>query len=383
MSCHYVTGARGGTGSATTGFCLKELAGQEVDLMLIDYALNDFPHYGNNTTPFENLLRTAVAEYPGAAFMVMGFWAQNFKFDRPLYGLHEDLAAHYDMGFAAMQSLASYLVSENSDAQRIILNDHQHASKEFHALMGDLLFLSVMSAGVPSQDAVAVSSTASSGSIGIMRSPRRALHEGVASIRRGPPHWELPRPMNTQLQEADAPYRGSLRCDIAGLPKVSGEAELEHLSEVHDWSYVPVGFQRPERTDRQLFLIPDKETDRGAGQYLVADVEVEKHIMLAECGKIQPLDIKSKGCGKYVADQMPGQPQDVPFPVGGMTRQQGAPFRVFLNDTGAEVHLEPWMPRQSELWVSTGAVPSGRYRIRIEPQAHWCPYSCLGAVIGI
>ena len=369
-------GARGGTGSATTGFCLKELAGEHVDLMLIDYALNDFPHYGNNTTPFENLLRMAMAEYPDAAFMVTGFWAQNFKFDRPLYALHEDLAAHYDMGFAAMQSLAAFLVSENSKAPQRILNDHQHASKEFHALMGDLLFLSVVSAGVPQPDALVRSSSPR------RRSPRRALLE--LSKR---PHWELPRPMNTQLlQDAEAapPSSGSLRCDIAGLPKVSGEAELEHLSEIHDWSYTPVGFQRPERTDRQLFLVPEKETGQAAtGQYLVADVEVETHIMLAECGKIQPLDIKSKGCWKYVAEQMPRQPQDAPFPVGEMTRQQGAPFRVFLNDTGAEVPLEPWMPRQSELWVSTGAVPSGRYRIRIEPQAHWCPYSCLGAVIGI
>lgn len=51
--------ARGGTGSLTSGLCLETLVGRELDLILLEFALDDVGLYKRDATPFEMLVRWA------------------------------------------------------------------------------------------------------------------------------------------------------------------------------------------------------------------------------------------------------------------------------------------------------------------------------------
>ena len=356
--------------------------GDDIDLLVVDFTLNDYQHYYNDTTSLEHLLRQAIMGYENAAVMMVGFWGAEFNtaYNDNYIG-HKWISNHYDIAWIKARRLAKYMIKYEVRSKNEILFDQHHPRVEFHELLGDMLTFNVMSAGMTLPELDNKKLLNDDTSLGQKRD--RQLSAPSRTLPPFPPGWKMPLPINKKLHGVN--NRLPVDCDISGLPKMHGTHELRSVVRKKGWRYHLVGKASPGRTDRKYDLMPNTMFAKNKTQYIILEVDVKDTFMLAECARIAEGSVEKQGCPHYIEYILHMDQSEVPFHgnEAERNRYQGTPFRVFLHDMDVEVPIRPWMSHITELWVPAVPVPKGRYQVRLEPNEAWCPFSCLGAVISM
>mmetsp|Transcript_26221 Transcript_26221/g.67432 ORF Transcript_26221/g.67432 Transcript_26221/m.67432 type:complete len:374 (+) Transcript_26221:165-1286(+) len=354
--CPGSAGAKGDSTSAMASLCLEALVGRRVDILLVEYTLNDGVEARRHKEPaatYENLLRRALALHPGAAVFGVGFWGQHFALRDRLYAQHAALAAHYGLGWAAVAPLARALVAARRMSRAsMTADDKGHPTAKVYTMLGRLLAVSMIELAACARPSDAATAA-------------------------------LPEPLNRVLAGEPPPVAAA--CDLVGLPKFGvppNGGGLAHAATLPSWAYLSIRWQGPggPRRDQKLQLVP----------------RAELHTALKVLRTSGP---REEGPGP---DGAPGAaPPGLDVVVNATTGrlllsvcQEGVfrsmydlrcvPFRVLLQPSGQEVALRPWLGRKYGIFEAAPLLPPGPHHLRVLPAQRPCkPYTCLGALIGM
>lgn len=134
--------ATGARGSLLSAACLTNFVGDEVDLLLIDFTLNDYL-YPDPSSPYELLLRaarTAFLKHPPAIISVY-FWGQTFKYPSA-QDMHVELCEYYGVTGISMRDVVwpLYVAKQAPyEAREKIVVDTHHPSIKVHNHLGTIL----------------------------------------------------------------------------------------------------------------------------------------------------------------------------------------------------------------------------------------------------
>mmetsp|Transcript_2378 Transcript_2378/g.3194 ORF Transcript_2378/g.3194 Transcript_2378/m.3194 type:complete len:451 (+) Transcript_2378:10-1362(+) len=127
------------SGSLTTGLCLETLLGPQLDLLTVDFSLNDFTQYTINNffsnVPYELLSRNALysAFIDAPAIYHVFFWGSNFK-HKSGQESHLAISEFYDIAGISMRDVAFTGMENGSEMYKdkvTILADKGHHPKTF------------------------------------------------------------------------------------------------------------------------------------------------------------------------------------------------------------------------------------------------------------
>ena len=366
-------GARGATGSATTAFCLREIIGTHADLVLTDFALNDYPWYGDDSDPFELLLRRIAADYPLAPVVNVLYYGVNFDMGPRTGALHDkfaQLSAHYGMGSLSARRLVDRLMelppgpAGPTSNKSHILADVHHPKAIIHNLVGQLLWLMLIAD--PTHPAKRRRETEQTGRL---KGHHRHHHRGNTRPLRSA---VLPPPTKEGLLAFDYLHSEDSRptCHITGMPQVSGVWDINRVIEQPAaWSHLKWG-SNENRMDQVVRVMPDKlskASDWGEPVFgpLVLRLE-SSHGNLLVLGESQhaPMEYKLLWPRNKTMADLAGQP-----------------FRAFYNASGEELPLARVFPGTTELWISAENLAPGEHLIRLEPTPKYQPYVSLASVV--
>ena len=376
-------GARGGTGSATTAFCLREIVGTHADLVLTDFALNDYPWYGDDSDPFEHLLRRIAADYPMAPVVNVLFYGVNFDMGPRTGALHDrfaQLSARYGMGSLSVRRLVERLMELppgpaglTSNKTDIVADDH-HPRAFVHNLVGQLLWLIMLMDATPDEkDRPEAEQTVRLS----LHHRRHHLHPGQ---KRPPRHSDsavLPPPTNEGLLALDRLYNEGIRpiCHITGMPQVSGVWDINRLiaEQPAAWSHQKWGNDQ-NRMDQVVRVMPNN---------LSASKRRRKRKRREPV--FGPLVLRLESHGNRL---VLGESQHAPMEYkllwprnATMADLAGQPFHAFYHASGEELHLARVFPGTTELWMSAESLTPGEHVIRLEPTPKYEPYVSLASVV--
>eukprot|EP00951_Prasinocladus_malaysianus_P044627 scaffold579224_cov15-Prasinocladus_malaysianus.AAC.1 len=238
-------GARGDTTSHLAGFCLETLLGPQVDILFVEYVINEQTHLDARPktldiagVPYENLLRRAAHQYPTAVIIGVGLWGRRFKRMPKIYHIHEAAAKHNELGWVSADPMAFWMIDNGHKTKKDISLDYvSHPTQSFHDLLAKVIFVQMI------QHDKCLQMQAAHASHGHQMSHQSA---------------RIPRsPLNIALQ-SDVPYTKS-GCDYVGKPKFAGEEKLQQVvGEITGWSYVKIAGPKGRR-DQLHVLVPNKD----------------------------------------------------------------------------------------------------------------------------
>ncbi|QRV99524.1 carbohydrate esterase family 16 protein [Ceratobasidium sp. AG-Ba] len=135
-------GAIGGMDSSYYAFCGTHHVPQDVDLLILEFDVNDQP-YLNYTIYFDQLLRIAL-EFPNEpAVLVVGAWGPQLSFD---YGYMDPSVTHlpavqyYDIPYISIKPLlyVHHLRYAHTVGETFWTKDYVHPNAAGHKVLGDL-----------------------------------------------------------------------------------------------------------------------------------------------------------------------------------------------------------------------------------------------------
>eukprot|EP00611_Tribonema_gayanum_P019958 TRINITY_DN3559_c0_g1_i2.p1 TRINITY_DN3559_c0_g1~~TRINITY_DN3559_c0_g1_i2.p1 ORF type:complete len:405 (+),score=103.72 TRINITY_DN3559_c0_g1_i2:100-1314(+) len=140
------SGARGGHGSLTVGMCMRCGLGRHVDLLILEFSLNDMIHYHRHnetgSPPFELAVRTALTSFQHAPAVVgLFFWGPFCTYDSA-QAFHAAICAHYGVtGLSIRDVVWPYYQSARAPwAQRAdVCYDVHHPTDATHRWVADLI----------------------------------------------------------------------------------------------------------------------------------------------------------------------------------------------------------------------------------------------------
>ncbi|KAG5186880.1 hypothetical protein JKP88DRAFT_130071, partial [Tribonema minus] len=142
--------AAGTTGSLQLGMCARSGLGQHVDVLLLEFSLNDYTHYHNRgqteSPAYELAVRAGLTSFQHApAIFNLFFWGIGFQ-NTSAQEFHAPIARHYGLtGISLRDAVWPYLTAQRAPwaARGDVVKDSHHPTNAFHAYTGRLLALYV------------------------------------------------------------------------------------------------------------------------------------------------------------------------------------------------------------------------------------------------
>ncbi|KAG5191774.1 hypothetical protein JKP88DRAFT_174057 [Tribonema minus] len=253
-----INAARGGTGSLTTGMCLTNLLGPRVDLLAVEFSLNDFEQYtvggAFSAAPYELLLRAALTAYQHApAVYSVYFWGQMFRHESAQEP-HLAVARAYGVTGVSMRdvvwSALDARAAPYATKEAILADPKHHPNARVHNHLGDILALHLAQKLVRWADADG----------GALAGERRGAHRLL-------PFAPLRTPLAPELAAYDVAAH-AFRCEIAGTPR---EGPAPALYEAAGWERFAMGARTDVRLDSQECVQATRTAAEGAS--LIIDGE--------------------------------------------------------------------------------------------------------------
>ncbi|KAG5186881.1 hypothetical protein JKP88DRAFT_162137 [Tribonema minus] len=240
-----VNAARGGTGSLTTGMCLQNMLGPHVDLLAMEFSLNDREQYtvgGEfSAAPYELLTRAALSAFAHApALYGIFFWGVNFQ-HASAQGAHLAVARRYGVTGVSMRDVVWPCLDAASPPyatrDAVLADARHHPSAAVHAHLGDIVSLHIAEA-LQRWAAAAAAAPA-------LRRDARALLPLAA----------LPEPLAPELAQYDV-LANTFHCELAGWPR---EGPGPSLYQVDGWRKFEMGARTSARLDSQQCVQATRE----------------------------------------------------------------------------------------------------------------------------
>eukprot|EP00611_Tribonema_gayanum_P030156 TRINITY_DN829_c1_g2_i1.p1 TRINITY_DN829_c1_g2~~TRINITY_DN829_c1_g2_i1.p1 ORF type:complete len:460 (-),score=77.42 TRINITY_DN829_c1_g2_i1:38-1417(-) len=215
-------GARAAHGSLTVGMCARCGLGQHVDMLILEFSLNDWSHYHRHNetacTSYELALRTALTSFQHApAVLGLFFWGPYFT-KQSAQDYHEPLCKHYGVTGISMRDLVwPYIEAQKAPwtKRTDVCSDSHHPTPVVHLYTANLIALYISGVFLDWSKNVTVTA------------PTRRLSSLL-------PPPALPKPISPELGRLDL-IRGKLKCKWSIDPVYGAESKLE-LYENEGWS---------------------------------------------------------------------------------------------------------------------------------------------------
>lgn len=249
-----VNAARGGTGSLTTAMCLSTLLGPHIDLLAMEFALNDWEQYSVDrvfsAAPFELLVRSALTHFQHApALYAIYFWGQNFRHESAQED-HHTVATHYDITGISMRDVAwkglEFGEGLYKSRDTVLADARHHPNAAVHSHLADIVTLHL------TQRFSEWAKAAQAAHAAATPVPGRG-----APVLLPPP--SLPAPLaDAELSRFDV-VNHTFRCEMLGTPRAGSRPGLY---EAEGWEPYAMGSRSAIRLDSQECIQASRQDAR-------------------------------------------------------------------------------------------------------------------------